>query len=229
MAKAILVVGYGPGISSAVAETFGRAGFAVGLVARNPERLAAGVKALGDKGVTAAAFPADASDAAALRAAIGKARSELGPITVLHWNAYGGEPGDVLAAGPETVRGYFAVAVGGLVAAVQATHEDLKASKEGAVLVTNGGLADLSPAVDAYAVNAGFAGLALANAAKHKLVGLLAQRLRDDGIFVGEVTVGSLVKGTAWDNGSATLEPSAVAEAFLRLYRERGESYARVG
>jgi NADP-dependent 3-hydroxy acid dehydrogenase YdfG len=46
MAKTIVVVGFGPGISTAVAEKFGSSGFAVALVARNEERLAAGVKAL---------------------------------------------------------------------------------------------------------------------------------------------------------------------------------------
>ena len=62
MAKTIVVVGFGPGISSAVAEKFGSSGFSVGLVARSEERLAAGVKALKAKGIEAAAFPADASD-----------------------------------------------------------------------------------------------------------------------------------------------------------------------
>ena len=61
MGKTILVVGFGPGISTAVAEKFGSSGFSVALVARNEERLAAGVKALKAKGIEAAAFPADAA------------------------------------------------------------------------------------------------------------------------------------------------------------------------
>ena len=43
MAKTIFVGGFGPGISTAVAERFGREGFSVALVARNQERLDAGV------------------------------------------------------------------------------------------------------------------------------------------------------------------------------------------
>src|SRR6202041_1530930 len=66
MGKTILVVGFGPGISSAVAEKFGSAGFSVALVARNQERLAAGVSALKAQGVDAAAFLADAGDPAAI-------------------------------------------------------------------------------------------------------------------------------------------------------------------
>ena len=42
MAKNILIIGFGPGISTAVAERFGAEGFAVGVVARNKDRLAEG-------------------------------------------------------------------------------------------------------------------------------------------------------------------------------------------
>ena len=66
MSKTI-VVGFGPGISNAVAEKFGAEGFSVALVARNEERLAAGVSALKAKGVATAAFPANAGDSASIR------------------------------------------------------------------------------------------------------------------------------------------------------------------
>ena len=79
MSKTIVVAGYGPGISTAVAEKFGAAGFSVALVARNEKRLAAGVQALKAKGITAGSFPADAADPVAIRAAIARARAELGP------------------------------------------------------------------------------------------------------------------------------------------------------
>jgi len=119
MAKTILVVGCGPGISSAVAEKFGSSGFSVALVAHNAERLAAGVKALEEKGIKAAAFPADAGPDS-IRGAVKKAREALGPITVLQWTAYGGaEAADLLAADAPTVRSAFDVAVVGLLAAVR--------------------------------------------------------------------------------------------------------------
>jgi NADP-dependent 3-hydroxy acid dehydrogenase YdfG len=99
MVKTIVVVGFGPGISTAVAEKFGSSGFSVALVARNEEKLAAGVEALKAKGIEAAAFQADAGDPAAIRAAVGKARATLGPIKVVQWNAYGGaEAGDLYQA-----------------------------------------------------------------------------------------------------------------------------------
>jgi len=230
MGKTILVVGFGPGISNAVAEKFGSSGFSVGLVARNEAKLAQGVKELKAKGIEAAAFPADAGDPASIRAAVAKARGALGPIAAIHWNAYGGaEAGDLLAVDPSASRGVFDVAIVGILAAVQEALPDLKASKEGAVLITNGGFGDVNPQVDAFAVSSKNMGLALANAAKHKLVGLLSERLKGDGVYVGEVVVVSSVKGTAWDQGNATLEATTVAKTFWDLYQGRSEVRARVG
>ena len=229
MGKTIVVVGFGPGISTAVAEKFGSSGFSVALVARNEEKLAAGVKALKARGIEAAAFPADAADPAAIRAAIGKARAALGPITVIQWNAYGGaEAGDLATTDPAAVRGVFDVAVVGLLAAVQEALPDLKKTKEGAVLVTNGAFGDINPQIDEYAVQSKAMGLALANAAKHKLVGLLAQRLKGDGIYVGEVMVAGTIKGTAWDSGNANLEGATIANKFWEIYQARGEVRARI-
>lgn len=228
MAKTIAVIGYGPGVSNAVAEKFGAEGFSVALVARNAERLAAGVAALKAKGVTAAAFPADASDPAAIRAAIAKARTELGPVAVLHWNAYGGAAGDLMSADPAAVRSVFDVAVVGLVAAVQEALPDLKSAKDGAVLVTNGAFGELNEQIDAFAISSKAMGLALANAAKHKLVGLLSQQLKPDGVYVGEVMIAGLVKGTAWDTGGQGIEPATIAGRFWDLFKARDGIRARV-
>jgi NADP-dependent 3-hydroxy acid dehydrogenase YdfG len=228
MSKTIVVIGFGPGISTAVAEKFGAEGFAVALVARNQERLAAGVQALKANGVAAGAFPADAGDPAAVRAAIARAQAELGPIAVLHWNAYGGvDAGDLLTTDPAVVRGLFNVAVVGLLVAVQAALPDLKSTKDGAVLVTNGAFGETTPQMDEVAVGLKTMGVALANAAKYKLVGLLAQRLKGDGVYVGEVMVAGVIKGTAWANADA-IEPSVVADKFWELYQARGEVRARV-
>jgi NAD(P)-dependent dehydrogenase (short-subunit alcohol dehydrogenase family) len=228
MSKTIVVVGYGPGISSAVAERFGQAGFSVALVARNRDRLEAGVSALKKKGIAAAAFPADAGDPAAIRTAFAKVRAELSDITVLHWNAISGaEAGDLLAAEADVLRGVFDVAVFGLLAAIREALPDLKQTK-GALLVTNGAFGEPSPAIDALAANMKFMGVALANAAKFKLVGLLAELLKPQGIYVGEVMVAGIVKGTPFASAEGGIEPSAIAAKFWELFESRDEIRARV-
>jgi len=230
MSKTIVIVGFGTGISTAVAEKFGAEGFSVAIVARNEAHLAAAVSALSAKGIAAAAFAADASDPVAVRAALGRVRAKFGPIAVIHWNAYGGaEAGDLATTDPAAVRGVFDVAVIGLLAAVQEALPDLRNAKDGAVLVTNGAFGELSEQMDAYAVGMKSMGVALANAAKHKLVGLLAQRLKDDGVYVGEVMVAGMIKGGRFDSGgSDAIKASTVADKFWELYRSRGVTRARV-
>ncbi|HVY27946.1 MAG TPA: SDR family NAD(P)-dependent oxidoreductase [Polyangiaceae bacterium] len=220
MAKNILINGFGSGISLALAEKFGAQGFGVGLVARSGQRLDAGVKMLEAQGIRAVPFQADLSDLKAIPKLVSDVREKLGSIDVVEWNAYASGAGDLLAADPAEVNAVLGIAVPSLVALVQAALPDLRANK-GAVLVTNGGLGLLDDQVDAGAVGWKAMGLAVANAAKHKLVRLLAAQLKPEGVYVGEVIVLEAVKGSAWDSGSATLEASSVAAKFWQLYSER--------
>jgi len=220
MKKTIIVCGYGTGISDAVANRFASEGFQVAIAARNAQKLATAQQALAAKGITVAAFTADLTDPAAAKSLVRSVRAQLGPITAIHWNAYSNLAGDLTTAGVAELRTDFDVAVTSLVLAVQEALPDLKAAN-GAVLVTDGLLALFDPKVDAMAVQWNSMGLAIANSAKHKLIGLLTEKLRADGVTVGEVMVDGLVKGTAWDDGSATIDPRTVADEFWGLYSRR--------
>jgi NAD(P)-dependent dehydrogenase (short-subunit alcohol dehydrogenase family) len=223
MAKTILVAGYGPGVSAAVAEKFGAQGFQVALVGRSADKLATGVKALEGKGVKAAAFPADLGDPAAIRAMVENVHAGLGPISVIEWTAYspGNLAGDLLTASPADVRSLFDISVVGLVALVQAALPDLR-SEKGAILVTNGGAGFIDTAADAVVVQYGMMGLGVANAAKHKLVGVLAKKLETDGIYVAEIMISGSIKGTPFDRGQpGAIEGKIVAEKYWELYQAR--------
>jgi short-subunit dehydrogenase len=220
MAETIVVCGHGSGISDAVARRFGKEGHPVAIVARNAERLAGAAKSLVAAGVKAQAFPCDLGQPDAVKKLIADVRAALGPIGVLHWNAYVGGAGDLKTATADDLRAVLNVTVHGLIAAVQASLPDLKA-KKGAVLVTGGGFAFYDPHVDAAATQFQAAGLAIGKAAQHKTVGLLSKSLEGEGVYVGEVVVTGMVKGTVFDSGNATLEASSVAERFWQLYSAR--------
>ena len=225
MAKTILVAGYGVGISAAVAEKFGAEGFQVALVGRTADKLAAGVKSLEAKGIKAAAFTADLGDPAAIRAMVEKVRAAFGPISVLEWTAFspGSVAGDLLTAKPEEVRSLFDISNVGLLTTVQALLPDLK-SEKGAILVTNGGAGFADPKVDAFVTQYGMMGLGVANAAKHKLVGLLAKKLEADGIYVTEIMIAGVIKGTSFDQGNApAIAGATVAAKYWNLYTARKE------
>ena len=222
MAEIIIVGGFGPGIATAVAEKFGAAGFTVALVGRSAERLAAGVAALEAKGIKAAAFPADLGSPAAVKTMVGQVREKLGPISVLHWNAYSAAAGDALSADVAALQNVFDVAIVGLVTAVQESLADLKAAK-GAILVTNGGLLFDDPKINELGGTRNLMGLSMGNAAKHKLVGMLSAKLKADDVYVGEVIVTGTVKGSAFDSGNGTLDGSVVAQKFWDLFKSRTE------
>jgi len=225
MSKVIVVVGHGPGISDAVARRFGKAGYSVAIVARNADRLVKAAAALTAAGIKAQAFPVDVGGPGAARQLIQDVRRALGPISVLHWNAYTGGAGDLKTSTTDELRKVLDVAVHGLIAATQAALPDLK-TERGAVLVTGGGFASYDAQVDAAATQWGAAGLAISKAAQHKTVGLLHQALASDGVYVGEVVVTGAVKGTAYDSGNATLEPAAIAEKFWELNEARSPASA---
>ena len=208
--------GHGPGISDAVARRFGREGHPVAIVARSAARLTAAAAALGEAGVTARAFACDLGDVGAIAGLVDQVRVALGPIGIVHWNAYRGGAGDLLAAGADELRAVLDVSVHGLIAMARAARGDL-AGNHGALLVTGGGLALYDPSVDAMATQWRAMGLAIGKAAQHKTVGLLRSQLAGDGVFVGEVVVTNTVKGTAFDGGNATLEPAAIADRFWAL------------
>jgi NAD(P)-dependent dehydrogenase (short-subunit alcohol dehydrogenase family) len=229
MPKTIMVCGYGPGISKAVAEKFGAEGFSVALVGRSGDKLAAGVKALEAKGIKAAAVTADFGDPAAARDAVKKARASLGPVTVLQWSAYDGGAGDLTTADAAAIRRGLDVGITGFLATVQEALPDLRKEKDAAVLVTNGGLGYIDANVDAGGVQWNVMGLSVVNAAKNKLVGLLSQKLAPDKIYVGQLTVLGSVKGGPFDDGHATVDPAAVAAKFWDLYKSRSEVRAEIG
>jgi NADP-dependent 3-hydroxy acid dehydrogenase YdfG len=229
MAKTIVVCGYGAGISHAVARKFGSAGFQVALVARDAQKLEQAAKAFAESGVVARGFPCDLSDSSAIASLIASVRSAFGPITVLHWNAHASLAGDLTRCDVSELRTVLDLGVISLVTAVQLALPDMRGSKDApAVLVTGGGYALYNPQIDQAAAKFGGMGLSIAKAAQHKLTGVLHQKLKDEGIYVGEVTVLGLVKGTAHDRGNATIEPAAVAERFWELYGARSEPWSNL-
>lgn len=219
MTKTILVCGYGPGIGDSVARRFGTEGFQVALVSRSEENVRAGAGLLSDAGVDAQGFACDLSDPEATAAMVANVRQTMGPITVLHWNAfYYGIP-DLLSYEDVELQTLVALGAGSLLRATRAAMDDLEAqSGASSVLLTGGGLANEDS--DAWSASSGMAGLALCKSMQHKVAGLLHAQLGEKGIYVGEVMVLGMVRGAA--NPTGTIEPADVAERLWEAYTERG-------
>jgi NADP-dependent 3-hydroxy acid dehydrogenase YdfG len=219
MQHAILICGYGPGISQAVARRFGKAGHAVALIARNAARLAAAVEELSAEGIQARAFPADLGDVQSIDALLADVRAALGPIGILHWNAFLDVQGDLLSVPLSDLSKGFELRVVAYIAAVQACLADLQAQR-GSVLATSGILALEDARIDAFATD--YAALAIAVAAQHKATGILAHSLAPRGVHVAEIVVNGFVAGTPGAAGKrGALDPADIAQRFWELHTAR--------
>lgn len=224
----LMVVGFGPGISQSVAARFAGEGYGLALVARNSQKIEEAVTQLRAAGVTAEAYQADASDPAAMRRTVARVQDDLGPISAILWTAFrSGDIKNVLETAPEDIGRVFDIGVAGLLACVQAAFEDLKSSAGASVLVANGALGENTMEADSYAKYLNNDGVALENAAKSKLVGILAERLREFDIYAGEVTIVGSVARTATADPSA-LDPERIADQFWTLTQTRDTTRVRM-
>ena len=217
MKPAMLICGYGRGISRAVALRFGQAGHPVRLVARNAHKLAEAVQQLNGYGFDAQAIPCDLGNSQALETMLERVRLNE-RIGILHWNAFMDVEGDLLHAQPAELLQSLNVRVVSYLATVQALLPDL-AAQQGAVLATSGIMALQDAHTDDFAKDYGI--LAVSVTAQHKANALLARSLARQGVRLCEVVVDGFVQGTPGAEKHANaLDPADIAEKFWRLYTE---------
>jgi NAD(P)-dependent dehydrogenase (short-subunit alcohol dehydrogenase family) len=201
-----LIVGFGPGVGFGLAKVFGREGFQLALLSRNPSRHADLLAEIFDAGFTAKSFAADAGDEKSLCAAIAQAAQELGETGVLIYNAIAPTFVKPTQLTTEQLVADFRVNVAGALAATRAVLPGMKARGRGTILFTGGGWA-LQPWDGAASPSIGKAGI-------RSLAYTLAQELGGSGIHVGTVTIaGQVAAGTHFD-------PDKIAEAYLKLHRQ---------
>ena len=222
----IVIAGYGPSIGEATSRLFGKKGYSVACLGRTLSKLEAGVERLQADGISAASFVVDCGNSATVKDTIRKVQRQLGRIAVILWNAASYSGGDLFSTDEdpnELLSQIVSVGCGGLLAAVQAAHSDLKATK-GSILITGGGLSIYDEQVDAIAVQNNWMGLAFCKSSQRKLAGLLHQRLKPDGIMVGTV----VISGAAGDGEDAT-DPTTVAEKYWELHTARKQTEIHLG
>jgi NADP-dependent 3-hydroxy acid dehydrogenase YdfG len=203
----LLVIGAGPGISSATARRFGRAGYDVGLVARREEALVELHDDLSADGVGSGWAPADAGDPASLTAAVRSLVDTFGPADVLLYNVSVGREAAVPDLSPEDLLADLAAGVVGLQAAVRAVLPGMREQGSGTVLVTGSGSADRPIR--------SMASLGVQKAALRALVEAQAAALADEGIHVATATIRGLV-----GEGDRQVAPSRIADLYAELVAE---------
>ncbi len=131
--KVCAIVGVGPGLGMAIARRFGREGFALALVARNPDTLLGLRDVLRAEGHEAVAFRADAASPSDLERALTEVAETLGHPAVLVYNAAAPRRGTPTTLAPEVLVEDFRVDVVGALAAVRTVVPRMKSNRSGAM------------------------------------------------------------------------------------------------
>ena len=211
---ALFVIGAGPGVGAAVARRFGREGHAVGLVARDRERLDAATRRLGEDGIGAAFAVADVRDVDAVRSAVDALEERLGPAEVLCVSPLPDVATikAVVDTTAEDLRAALELGVVGTAAAVGQVLPAMRAAGRGTLLFTTGS-AVLTPRPER-------ASSGIVNAAQATYFRMLHDQLADEGVYaLHTVIVGPIGEGghdpdeiaqEMWDAARRRTDPQIV-------------------
>jgi NAD(P)-dependent dehydrogenase (short-subunit alcohol dehydrogenase family) len=216
--KVAAVLGVGPGLGAMVARRFAREGFAVGLMARREESLAAAREEVEALGETALAVTADATDAASVASSFDRVREELGEPEVFVYNAGAFQMGGILELSPEQFDDCFRANCSGAFYGAQQVLPAMVERERGTIILTG--------ATAALRGSARFAALATGKFGLRALAQSMAREFGPQGIHVAHVVIDGQIntprlRETQPDREeSTTLSPESIAETYWQLHAQ---------
>lgn len=205
--KTIFVIGAGRGLGNGVAEKFGRKGFKVVLVSRNEKNLAAYSKEFATRNIAVETQVADVTRFEEFAQIFGSLIEKHGTPEVLFYNVGITTPDDKAKLNAQTLVEHYVADVAGAYNCVRMIDTKEFAEKQGAILITGGGLA-LQPYAD-------YLPLSMDKAALRAMVLALTPVLKAKGIYIGTVQVTGAI------GSNEHFAPKTIAEKFWELYRFR--------
>lgn len=172
----------------------------------NLENLKSALKGQGINSVFAAA---DAANASELNAAIGSLSQAVAGFDVVLYNAAVVKALDIMDEDPLVLTHDFSINVSNALTSLQAAYQGLR-QKKGAFLLTGGGLG-VTP-------SAAYGSLSIGKAGVRSLAYQLHDRLKDEDIYVGLLTVAGFI-----NPDSPTHSPELLASLFWKMYTERSQ------
>lgn len=209
--KVAVVAGAGPGIGAALARRFAKAGYAVAMLARKREALAALEREIdGARG-----YPCDVGSAHSVAHAFAAIRTDLGDVDALLYNAGSGVFADIESITPEQFEASWRVNAYGALLCAREAIPAMKAAAAGAVIFTG--------ATASRRGGPRTAAFAPAKAAQRSLAESMARSLWPSGIHVSVIIVDGVVdlprtrQAMPEKPDSYFIKPTAVAEIAFQL------------
>jgi NAD(P)-dependent dehydrogenase (short-subunit alcohol dehydrogenase family) len=201
--KTLAILGAGPGLGSALARRFAKAGWSVALVARRADVLDAGLAELAPFGVNTFGVQADVTDRPSVDRAFQDIVSAVGVPDVVTYNASIYQAEGVLDLSNEALRLALDIHVVGALNTAQCAVAAMRHLDHGVLVFTVNSLARSPEAMSAA--------LSIGKGAQLNLALGLERELDGTAIRVGVVTVcGAIKAGTAYD-------PDRLAEVYWEL------------
>jgi len=201
--KTLAILGAGPGLGSALARRFAKAGWSVALVARRTDVLDAGLAELARFGVNTYGVQADVTDRPGVESAFQRIVNAVGVPDVVIYNASIYQAEGVLDLSNEALRLAFEIHVVGALNTAQCAVTAMQHADHGVLVFTVNSLARSPEAMSAA--------LSIGKGGQLNLALSLERELDGTNIRVGVVTVcGPISAGTAYD-------PDRLAEVYWEL------------
>lgn len=214
MNKVCVVMGVGPGNGEAFVRRFSGEGFQVAMLARSEDYL----KQLEQSVAGAHAFVCDMMEPVQITSVMAAIERELGPVSVLLYNAGGGVFKSVEEASLEDFEANWRINAQGLVAATKAALPQLRQHETASLIVTSASAATRG--------RANTAPFAAAKAAQRSLAQSLARQLGPEKIHVANVVIDGVVdlprtREVLPDKPDEFfVKPAAVADAIWTLCQQ---------
>ncbi|NYH52984.1 NAD(P)-dependent dehydrogenase (short-subunit alcohol dehydrogenase family) [Nocardiopsis arvandica] len=139
--QVVVISGASAGVGRATAREFARKGYALALLARGRAGLDAAVEEARAEGVPAMAVPVDVTDAGAVREALARVESELGPVDIWVNCAFASIIAPFMEIEPEEYRRVTDVCYHGYVHGTQAALERMLPRDRGVIVQVGSALA----------------------------------------------------------------------------------------
>lgn len=213
------IVGVGPGNGCSIARKFSSEGYRVALCSRNEQRLSEFAAQINHSAV----FTYDVRDVNAPAVVFPRIRDQLGPVSVLVYNAGAGTFADIDKATLEDFQAAWEVNARGLFLAAKAVLPDMRAAGGGNIVIIG--------ATASVKASAGFTPFASAKAAQRSLAQSMAKYLGPEKIHVSYVIIDGIInlEGTRRmipDKPDAFfMEADQIAESVYFLTRQPAQAW----